>query len=82
MGLADRLAPGGRATVAWFDEIGRVVGLHPEGAESSSVTRLQVSGVLELAAGVFGDDVPGLAELTDLRLLADLARAAGAGSGR
>jgi hypothetical protein len=76
MSLADRLAPGGRATVAWFDEVGRAVGLHAEGVESNSASRRQVSGLLELAAGVFGDDVPGL---MDLQLLADLARTTGAG---
>jgi Papain fold toxin 1, glutamine deamidase len=80
MTLAGRLAPGGRATVGWFDELGRVVGLHPQGGmETSSATRRQTFVLLELAAGVFGDHVPRLAQLTDVRLLADVVRGAGDG---
>src|SRR5260370_3200992 len=78
MTLAGRLAPGGGAGVAWFDVVGRVVGLHPEGVEASSVTRGQTFGLLALAAGVFGSEVPTLAQVADLRVLAGVARGPGA----
>ena len=77
MALAGQLAPGGRADVAWFDELGRVVGLQPRGGmETSSATRRQTFALLELAAEVFGDHVPGWAQLSDLRLLVGVVRGA------
>src|SRR5260370_478142 len=66
MALAGRLAPGGRAGVAWFDVAGGGGGLHPPGAGAGSVTRRRTFRLLAPAADVFGGDGPTPAPLASL----------------
>jgi hypothetical protein len=73
MAVADRLAAGGRADAAWFEELGRAAGLPGDGV----VSRRRVFGLLELAAGVFGADGVLVAQLAGLRVLADLVQGPG-----